>query len=209
MKRILVLTAILVYALAAPLGRAQSDKSTPATAAPAPAAIPADQQATKDQMDQLFEAMHLREQMQSILKMMPAMIQQQLAKGPMPKLPDGTELTADQQKAVQNLRQSYFQKSMNLYTADEMMADMASIYQRHFTRTDVDAYIAFYRSPAGQHLLAAQPVIMQEYMPMIMQRMQERSKALADQQRKDMDELLKSFSQPSSTAKPYPTAKPQ
>jgi hypothetical protein len=30
-----------------------------------------------------------------------------------------------------------------------MLDDMAAIYQRHFTREDVDAYIVFYSTPSG------------------------------------------------------------
>ena len=53
----------------------------------------------------------------------------------------------------------------------------------------MDAFIAFYQSPAGQHLLDAQPAIMQEYMPLVMNRMKERSKALTDDLMKDMAEF--------------------
>jgi hypothetical protein len=73
-----------------------------------------------------------------------------------------------------------------------MLEDMSGLYQRHLSGSDVDAFIAFYASPAGQHLLDAQPAIMQEYMPLVMSRMQQRSKALNDELMKEIDEIVKS-----------------
>ena len=154
----------LVLSLAAAHGQASGAQTNPPagrpiTASSASAPIPPQQQATKEQIEKLFAAMRLRDQMESIIKMMPGMIQQQLASEPLPSPPSGADLTPEQEKEVRALLSKYVQKSMNLYTADEMMADMASIYRRHFTRANVDAYIAFYNSAPGQHLLAAQPAI--------------------------------------------------
>ena len=200
MPRISRLAALLFCALLTAFAHAQANPS-PAVKPAAPT-IPADQQATRPQVDKLLEQMHARDQLQAYLGMMHQMVQQQLAKDLPATGLDGAALTADQQKAVRDLVGTYVQKSMSLYTVDEMLDDMAAVYQRHFTRDDVDAYIAFYSSPAGQHLLTAQPVIMQEYMPVVMQRVQERGKALDEQLRKDVDDLLKSFSQPGATSKP-------
>jgi hypothetical protein len=100
----------------------------------------------------------------------------------------------------------FLDKAMNLFTVDEMIDDMAAIYQRHFTRDDVNAYIAFYSTPAGQHLLQITPVIMQEYMPIVMQRLQERSKDLTAELSKEITDVLKS-SAPGATAPPAPAPK--
>jgi hypothetical protein len=81
---------------------------------------------------------------------------------------------------------------MNLYTPDEMTADMAAIYQKHLTQADVDGMIAFYSSPAGQHMLDVVPVIMKEFMPVVMQRINERIKPLTDEMTKEMAEISKS-----------------
>jgi hypothetical protein len=83
------------------------------------------------------------------------------------------------------------QKAFSLYPVSEMLDDMSGLYQRHLTRSDVDAFIAFYASPAGQHLLDAQPAIMQEYMPLVISRMQERSKTLNEEFVKEMAEIAK------------------
>jgi hypothetical protein len=92
-------------------------------------------------------------------------------------------------KAVQD---TFMEKVKNVFSIDEMLEDMTTIYQRHFTRNDVDALIAFYSSPAGQHLLNEQPAIMREYMPVVMKRIGERTEQLNEQMTKDMEEAIKS-----------------
>jgi hypothetical protein len=157
------------------------------------APIPEDQQASKEQLAKLFEVMRLRQQLQSYLKMMPAMIQQQIQtqfKDTTSKL-GGEPLTADQQAQLDSVMHKYLEKAVNVVSIDEMLGDMATVYKRHVSSSDVDAYIAFYQSAAGQHLLDAQPAIMQEYMPMAMDRMKERSKALTDQMIADIAEVTK------------------
>jgi hypothetical protein len=92
------------------------------------------------------------------------------------------------------------ERAFNIVNIDEMFDDMTEVYQRHVSATDVDALIAFYSSSAGQHLLDAQPVNMQEYMPMAMKRVQRRSDALAEDLSRDLEQLAKSMAPP--TGKP-------
>ena len=60
---------------------------------------------------------------------------------------------------------------------DEMIQAMAPAYQKHMTKGDLDAIVAFYSSPTGQKLLREMPAItgesMQTMMP-IMQRYMEK-----------------------------------
>lgn len=167
-----------------------------AAAQPAVAPMtPPEDQPTPEQLTKLFEVMRLREQLASVTRTMPALIQQQVetqSRELNAKLLPGVTLTPEQQEASRKVTQKYLEKAATIYPVEEMMADMSSIYQHHLTREDVDAFIAFYSSPAGQHLLDAQPVIMKEYMPVIMKRIEERSKQLTDELTVDMQELVKS-----------------
>lgn len=156
------------------------------------AAVPPDQQPTKEQLNKLFEVMHLKDQMQSMMKMMPALIQQQMKeqqKRITSKLPGGA-LKPEQQEDISKVMDKYMEKALSIYTIDQMLDDMAAIYQRHLSRADVDAYIAFYGSPAGQHLLNLTPVLMQEYMPIAMKRVQESTKTLTDDMAKEMQDCI-------------------
>ena len=69
----------------APFALAQSPAapSVPATEAPAAtsAIVPAEQQATREQLAKLFDVMRLRQQFDSMTRMMPAIVQQQVQIG--------------------------------------------------------------------------------------------------------------------------------
>ena len=95
------------------------------------------------------------------------------------------------------------ERASDLYKSDEMIADMTALYQKYLTRSDVDGIIAFYSSSAGQRLLDIQPVIMQEYLPLVMQRMQDRVKTLTDEMQKELMEAIK----PNAPSADKPTQK--
>jgi hypothetical protein len=200
-KFAVVLGMGLVLAPCAAIAQATADQPAAAATVAAPT-VPPDQQPTKEQLAKLFEVMRLRQQMEGVMKMMPTMVQQQVqaqVKDMTSKLSGGAP-TPEQQAAIQKVLDKFMQKAFSLYPINEMLDDMSGLYQRHLTGSDVDAFIAFYASPAGQHLLDAQPAIMQEYMPLVMSRMQVRSKALNDELIKEMSEIVKS--QPPAADKP-------
>jgi hypothetical protein len=154
---------------------------------------PVDQQPTKEQLAKLFDVMRIREQMRSMRQIVPGMVSQQI-QGAMKQteadLPAGTKLTPEQREAMQKVMSKYVGKAMDLYPADEMMADMTTIYQQHLSKDDVDGLITFYSSPAGQHLLDAQPVIAKEYMPMVIAKVAERSQSMTKEMMKEMAEIV-------------------
>lgn len=167
--------------------------------------IPSDQQPTQEQLSKLFDAMRIREQMQSMRQIMPSIVQQQI-KSAMQQteatLPAGTKLTPSQRAAIENIMAKYVGKAMDLYPADEMRGDMAAIYQRHLSKDDVDGMIAFYSSPAGQHLLDAQPVIAQEFMPVVISKVSARSQVMTKEMMKEIGEVAPSAQQGSGKAAP-------
>jgi hypothetical protein len=153
--------------------------------------------------------MKIREQTASMTQTLTGMIQQQLQqqeKEMTANQPESANLTPEKQAALDKVMNRFLEKAISIYTVDEMLDDMAGIYQRHFTREDVNAYIAFYSTPAGQHLLQLTPVIVQEYMPVVMQRVQERSKTLTAEISKEIADVLRS-SAPDATAPPAPAPK--
>jgi len=193
--------AAIVAIVPAALSQAPADQqATPdAQAEPQLRVIPPDDQPSKEQMARLFDAMRLRQQMANMTKTLPAMIQQQVSQQikSLTANTTGTPLTAEQQAAVDQLMKKYMERALSLYPPDEMIADLSGIYQRHLSKEDVDGIIAFYSSPAGQHMVELAPVAMKEYMPLVMGRMQERSKALAEEMKKDMKETVPGWVPPS------------
>jgi uncharacterized protein len=139
--------------------------------------------------------------------MIPGMVQQQIQsamKQSEAELPAGSKLTPEKREKMQAIMSKYVGKSMDLYPTDEMLTDMTAIYQKHLSKDDVDGLIAFYSSPAGQHLLDAQPVIAQEYMPLVMGKVAQRSQAMTKEMMKEMAEVTPA-SKPAA-AKPTPKA---
>lgn len=152
--------------------------------------FPPKDQATTAQFATLFEKMRIRDQVQQIRNLIPTMVEGQIREQARAlNSQAGSSLTADQRARLEELSHKYVEKAMNMYPVDEMIADMTPIYQKYLTREDVDGMIAFYSSLAGQHLLDAQPKIAKEYMPMVMQRVQERTRTLIVQMMKEAAEI--------------------
>ena len=61
--------------------------------------------------------------------------------------------TADQLKQVNDIVDQEFAG----ISMDDLIRDVVPVYQRHLTRSDVEALIAFYSSPVGQKLRREQP----------------------------------------------------
>jgi hypothetical protein len=196
MRRALYIVASATLAFApwtvaqTPNGQAAADQAT----ATADATIPKDQQATREQLKTLFEVMRLRQQFDAMMKMLPNYVQQQVhaqMEEMTAKLPDDKKPTPEQKIALDKVMRKYMDKAQTIYPAGEMIEDAITIYQRHMSRPDVEAYIAFFNSAPGQHLLDAQPKIAKEYMPVAMERAQARSKELFAQMAVDMEAAMK------------------
>jgi hypothetical protein len=210
MKKTICITALLGIAMLPCAVFAQTPAAQPSTAPEADAAstvIPTDQQPTKEQLAKLFEVMKVRDQLASVTKMMPALMQQEM-KAHMEQMkknhPEMAAMNQVQQQVAAQVMNKFMTQIFELYTSDEMVADLVGIYQKHLTSSDVDVMIAFYISPTGQHMVAAQPVIMKEYMPLVMSQMQARLKPLIEEMSKEMEQIAK----PATSSAEKPTAEP-
>ncbi len=74
---------------------------------------------------------------------------------------------------------------------DEMMEAMVPAYQKHFTKGDVDALIAFYSSPTGQKMLREMPEIMADAMQAVMPIMRQHMDAVNQKLQEQMAQSLK------------------
>ena len=179
------LVVLMIALAAAPLAFAQTpdDQAKPA------AVVPADQQPTANQLDRLFDVMRIKDQLAATTKMMPSLVQQQMAReiDEMQKdHPELANLTPAQKEAAGKVMNKFMGQAMSLITSDEMIADMKAVYQRHLTGNDVENLITFYGSPTGQHMLDMVPVVMQEFLPNFMQKMQARMRPLLVEMAKEM-----------------------
>src|SRR5712692_8464746 len=116
----------------------------------------ADQPATKQDIERYLEVMHTRDLMKSMMDTMPKQMRQ---------------LVHEQLQKTPNFPPD-FEEQMNKKT-DEMLKNfpmeeflqaMVPVYQKHFTKGDIEALVSFYSGPTGQKFLKEIPAITQEAM---------------------------------------------
>jgi hypothetical protein len=179
----------------APSARSQAPARQPAARAVPATAISPDQQASKEQVDKLVEVMRARQMFQMALKELPAGIQQTVhitLQERVSKLTGGKQLNPQQLAAIGKVENRYLTKALNSYSADELLEGLEPVYQRRFSRSEVNTLIAFYSSPPGQHLLDAQSASVQANLQKMPKLMQERLKPTWDAMEKELhsDEML-------------------
>ncbi|HVM93214.1 MAG TPA: DUF2059 domain-containing protein [Terriglobales bacterium] len=151
--------------------------------------------ATKEDVQRYFDALHLHAMMTQMIdamaKPMHQMIHDQYEKEK-DKLPD------DFEEQMNKMMDGMF-KDMPW---DEMIQAMVPAYQKHLTKGDIDAIVAFYSTGAGQKLLRESPAmmaesmqammpIMQKYMEKVQGRIQEQTVAMMKQGEKKSDQSPK------------------
>ena len=72
--------------------------------------------------------------------------------------------TPEEQKLMDDVMSSTMAELLRSFPIDELLDTMIPVYQRHLSKSDLDAMIAFYSSPVGQKLLREQPQMIQESM---------------------------------------------
>jgi hypothetical protein len=143
---------------------------------------PADTPATKEDIQKYLQVMHSREMMTKMVDAMSKPMHQMMHEQYMK---DKDRLPADFEVRTNKMMDDM----MKSFPRDEMLDAMVPVYQKHFTKSDVDALVAFYSTPTGQKLIKEMPEItgeaMQQMMPLMRksidamtQRMQEEVAAM-------------------------------
>src|SRR5580693_701091 len=126
---------------------------------------PGETPASKEDIQKLFEVMQIHQQMRQVMdammKQQTAMIHETLKKR-YPQTSPERIARADQLIA----------ETIKDMPMDAMLDDMIPIYQRHFTKTDIDAMSTFYGSPTGQKMMREMPQLTTESMQASYARMQ-------------------------------------
>jgi uncharacterized protein len=136
-----------------------------------PAPSPGDAPASKEDIQHLFDVMQIHQQMHQVMdammKQQKVMIDQTLKKRYPQTSPDKIA-RADQLIA----------ETMKDMPMDAMLDDMIPIYQKHFSKTDIDAMSTFYSSPTGQKMMREMPALTSESMQVSYARMQKQMDAI-------------------------------
>jgi hypothetical protein len=167
MKRFLIsLTMCAVFAATA---MAQDASSAPAT---------------KEDVERYLSVTHSHEMMNQMMaamaKPMRQMVHEQYLK-------DKDKLPADFEERTNKSMDDMFKN----FPWDEIMQAMVPVYQKHLTKGDVDALVAFYSSPTGEKMLREMPAIMGEAMQSMMPIMQKYMATVKDHIDQETAEALK------------------
>src|ERR1700676_1468782 len=162
MKRFVLATVVLLCASS--IGFARQDA--------------ADSPATKEDVQRYLEVMQSREMMtkmiDAMMKPMHQMMHEQYEK-------DKDKLPPDFEARMNKVLDSY----MKNFPWDEVLQAMVPVYQKHFTKGDINHLVAFYSSTSGQKVLRELPAIsaeaMQSMMPILRQKMDVMTKDVQQQ----------------------------
>ncbi len=67
-------------------------------------------------------------------------------------------------QAIPEASEEFWQDVMVSMDMKDLMNNIIPVYQKNLSEVDIQAILAFYKTPSGQKLLASQPAIMQESM---------------------------------------------
>jgi hypothetical protein len=120
---------------------------------------------SKEDVQKLFDVMASREQMRQMMQQVFAQMRSLNREQVRKRRPDVSEeelarIDRESEEVIKN------------FPLDAMLSDMIPIYQHHFAKSDIDALIAFYSSPAGQKFLHEMPAVTSETMRAVYPRIQ-------------------------------------
>ncbi len=135
------------------------------------AAVAQQQPASTDDINHLVEVMHVKKQMTEMQHTMLDQYKPMMEKAGADLL---RVMTPPQRQKFEQIVSDMMAESLQAYPPDEMISDMLPIYRKYLDKSEVEAMIAFYSSPAGQKVLDIQPRIMRDFMAVMMPKMEER-----------------------------------
>jgi hypothetical protein len=122
--------------------------------------LPADAP-TREDVLKLFDLLQINKTMDAVIsatKQQSMEIAEQMIHEKMP------EATPEQKKQFREMLDDVMREALGPDAINEMLEATIPVYQRHLTKADLDAMVAFYASPVGQKILHEQPAMVQESM---------------------------------------------
>lgn len=158
-------------------------------AAQQPSADPA---ASREQILKLFEVMHIRQQMRSVME---GVMKQQSSLVHDTIKQRYPQVTQEEMGSMDE----FVTESLKDLPVDGMLDDMIPVYQKHLSQPDVEAMIAFYSSATGQKLMQEMPAMTSEGMQAAYPRMQQHMDRIMKRVEEKMKEKSKRENTPKST----------
>jgi hypothetical protein len=148
---------------------------------------PGDVPASKQDIERLFVALHVRERTQLIVENSRKQTKTMLSDILHKELPEASKEEVSQAQGMIDEMVDDIDKD---YPIDAILKDMVPVYQRHLTKSDSDELIAFYSSPVGQKVLRELPAITSEAMQVSNSHLQPRMEAAIHKLRKRLERMV-------------------
>ena len=174
MKRILVLLGLLLAVVNTPFAQVNTSDAT-----------------TREDINRFFDAIQLRQQMQTLMNTITVQAKDNARQMLRKNMPNATpeDISAAEQFMDDALEDPI--------PVNDLIDAMVPVYQRHLTRTDIDAVVAFYSSPVGQKMLREMPAMMSEGMQAVNEITQKHMEKVMARIREHMKEMMKKPRAPS------------
>lgn len=154
-----------------------------------------DAPASKEDVERYFQAVHSHDMMQKMLDAMSKPIHQMAH--------EQCAIDKDKLPADCEARLNKFMDNMTKQIPfDEMMLVTVPAYQKHFTKGDMDALVAFYSAPTGQKVLQELPSVMAESMESMMPIMRKSIDRMTQSVEEEVAQMRKDFSNKTPDAPP-------
>ena len=116
---------------------------------------------TREDVLKLFDLLQITKTMDAVInatKQQSVEIAEQMIREKMP------DATPEEKKQFREMMDEVMRQALGPAAINEMLEATIPVYQRHLTKADLDAMVAFYSSPVGQKILHEQPAMVQESM---------------------------------------------
>jgi len=154
---------------------------------------PADQPASRADVERYLDAIHSHDMMNQMIeamaKPMHTMVHEQYLK-------DKDKLPADFEERMNSMMDDMLKN----IPWDDMMKATVPVYQKHLTKGDIDALVAFYASPTGQKMLHEMPALMAESMEAMMPVIQGHIDKVSTRVQTEMADMIKNPATPPKKA---------
>jgi hypothetical protein len=126
----------------------------------------ADEAAKKAKIEELMQLTNMNHLMDQMLGQMT-----QRMKTSATEQEDSLHLTPDQKTVYENYQQKMSQLITDSVNWEKMKPIMVQVYTETYTDQELEGILTFYRSPAGQAMVAKSPQLMTKTMTLMMQQM--------------------------------------
>jgi hypothetical protein len=122
--------------------------------------------ASEGSIKQLLDVTGARKVIDGILPQIDSMMRQSMLQAN-----GGKAFTAEEQKAVDGMQTKMIDIMKDELSWDKMEPLYISVYQQSLTQEEIDGMLEFYKTPAGTAVIKKMPLIIQNTMVMMQQRM--------------------------------------